>query len=257
MAWVVMAVNFFEADTHDTRFAVMARRGLDYLERHRITDRGSQLFGAFRMGPSRPTAISTEHNADCYSAFLWRGRLEGSPRDLAIADNIRAFILRELWIEPDPPTTSDGHFRVGVAVGGVFLDAQTWTRLALGEEAGDRRFQQALRFADGRLRVETGRLGAVHDIVGFDESDESSRQKVWAEGSEGMVAALFASGDERRARLYHAETSRYQTASGGIPYATENREGWTSAPSVAATGWFVLNSLVPARNPFQPAQPTR
>ena len=28
MAWVVMAANFFESDTHDARYAAMARRGL-------------------------------------------------------------------------------------------------------------------------------------------------------------------------------------------------------------------------------------
>jgi hypothetical protein len=101
MAWVVMAANFFESDTRDTRFAAMARRGLSYLEKHRVTEAGSELYGAFRMGPSRPAVISTEHNADCYSAFLWRGRLDANPRHLAIADDVRAFMLRQLWVDPN------------------------------------------------------------------------------------------------------------------------------------------------------------
>jgi hypothetical protein len=252
MAWVVMAANFFESDTHDARYAAMARRGLTYLESHRISETGSELLGAFRMGPSRPTAISTEHNADCYSAFLWRGRLDGNQRYLTVANEVRAFMLRQLWVEPSQSLASDGHFRVGVGVGGFYLDAQTWTSLALGEDPRDARYEPALRSAEQRLRVNTGRLGAVHNIVGFDESDDSKPEKAWAEGSEGMVAAFLAIGDVASANRYHAETARYQSESGGIPYATENRIGWATAPSVAATGWFVLNSLVPARNPFNP-----
>lgn len=252
MAWVVMAANFFESDTHDASYAAMARRGLAYLERHRITETGSELFGAFRMGPSRPTAISTEHNADCYSAFRWRGRLEGNQHYLTVANEVRAFMLRQLWVEPNQSLASDGHFRVGVGVGGIYLDAQTWTWLALGEDPRDARFETALRSAEQRLRVNTGRLGAVQNIVGFDESDDSKPQKVWAEGSEGMVAALLAISDEASANRYHAETARYQSESGGIPYATDNPTGWTGAPSVAATGWYLLNSLTTPRNPFNP-----
>jgi len=252
MAWVVMAANFFESDTHDARYAAMARRGLAYLESHRITETGSELFGAFRMGPSRPTAISTEHNADCYSAFLWRGQLEGNQHYLTVANEVRTFMLRQLWVEPSQSLASDGHFRVGVGVGGLYLDAQTWTSLALGEDPREARFKPALRSAEQRLRVHTGRLGALQNIVGFDESDDSKPEKVWAEGSEGMVAALLATGDEASANRYHAETARYQSESGGIPYATENRNGWATAPSVAATGWYLLNGLPTPRNPFNP-----
>jgi hypothetical protein len=252
MAWVVMAVNFFESDTQDARFAPMARRGLGYLERYRVAEAGTGLYGAFRMGPSRPATISTEHNADCYSAFLWRGRLDLNQRYVTIADEIRAFVLRQLWVDPDHSAASGGHFRVGVGATGLYLDAQTWTTLALVEDRSDTRFTRALELAEQRLRVETGRLGHAHDIVGFDESDETNPQKVWAEGSEGMAAALFAVGDAARARLYHAQTATYQRESGGIPYATENPSRWTTAPSVAATGWYVLNSLPMPRNPFRP-----
>ena len=256
MAWVVMAANFYEWETRDGRFAPMARRGLGYLERHRITDAGSDLRGAFRMGPSRPGVISTEHNVDCYSAFLWRGRLEGNQRDLAIAEDVRAFILRELWVEPGGAASPDGFFRVGAAASELFLDAQTWTALAFSESMPAPRLEQALRSAE-RLRVDTGRLGPVQNIIGLDESETSGREKVWAEGSEGMVAALVAVGDSPRARHYHAETARYQSVSGGIPYATENRSGWTTAPAVAATAWYVLNSTVPSRNPFNPGRGAR
>jgi hypothetical protein len=257
MAWVVMAANFFEWDTGDTRFAPMARRGLNYLETHRITDARSDVRGAFRMGPSRPGAISTEHNVDCYAAFLWRGRLDQNPHDIAIADDIRAFVLGRLWMEPTALSSSGGFFRVGPGVADVFLDAQTWTTLAFGDDSPNSHLDQALRSAERLLRVETGRLGPVQNIIGLDESDSSGREKVWAEGTEGMAAALFVAGEDGRALRYHSETARYQSASGGIPYATENRSGWTTSPSVAATTWYVLNSVVPSRNPFNPDRGAR
>jgi hypothetical protein len=257
MAWVVMAANFFQWETRDDRFASMARRGLSYLAQHRVTDVKSEWHGALRMGPSRPVAISIEHNVDAYSAFLWRGRLERDPHDLAIADGIRAFVLRQLWVEPGGSAAPDGHFSVGAPAGGLFLDAQTWTTLAFGDGPPDARLEQALRSAERRLRVDSGRLGPVHDIIGLDESDTAGREKIWAEGTEGMVTALFVVGDGQRARRYHSETARYQGASGGIPYATENRSGWTTSPAVAATGWYILNSLVPFRNPFNPERARR
>ena len=100
--------------------------------------------------------------------------------------------------------------------------------------------------------METGRFDDVRDIVGFDESDTSKPHKVWTEGSEGMVAALWTMGDEAGARRYHAQTARLQSESGGILYATDNNSGWTTAPSVAATAWYVLNGLPTPRNPFNP-----
>ena len=96
------------------------------------------------MGPSRPTAISTEHNADCYSAFLWRGRLEGNQRYLTVANEVRAFMLPSVVGRPDQSLASNGHFRVGIGAGGIYLDAQTWTSLALGEDLRDARFELAL-----------------------------------------------------------------------------------------------------------------
>jgi hypothetical protein len=70
-----------------------------------------------------------------------------------------------------------------------------------------------------------------------------------------MVSALLSLGETERAAKYHSETARYQSPSGGIPYATENHHGFSTAPSVAATGWYVLNGLSPPRNPFNPAAP--
>ncbi len=252
MAWVVMAANFYEWETGDDRFAAMARRGLAYLETFRIADEQSDRHGAFLMGPASPGVISTEHNADCYAAFFWRGRLDGDERVQAIAEDVRAFVFRRLWTDP-ADAASNAFFRVGPGAAGVYLDAQTWTLLAFKDGTRDERLQQAIRSAEEILSVTTARLGSIEGITGLDDSEHGADgEKVWAEGTEGMVAALFSLGEFQRARHYHAETARYQSLSGGIPYATENSDDWSTAPAVAATGWYVLNSLFPPRNPFYP-----
>jgi hypothetical protein len=253
MAWVVMAANFFEWDTGDNRFAPMARRALAYMKRFRIVDSGSDLRGAFAMGAPRPRVVSTEHNIDCYAAFLWRGRLDQNELDLKFADDIRAVVFRRLLGRDRRAPSRDHFFLVGSTTDVVHLDVQTWAMLAFGNGAPNGRLDEALRTAERVLTVRGGQLGSVSGIVGLDDSERPSTSgKVWAEGTEGMVAALLSRGETGRALRLHAETARYQSASGGIPYATKNDHGWSTNPAVAATGWFILNGLNPLRNPFNP-----
>jgi hypothetical protein len=251
IAWVVMAANFYEWDTADRRFAPMATRALAYLERSRITDVGSELYGGFAMGPDKPDVFSTEHNADCYAAFLWRGRLENDAHDQAVAEDIRNFILREIWRDGAAPR--EAFFKVGARDSSLYLDAQTWTTLAFGGTIDKGKLEEALLTAEHSLVVNSGRLNHVEGIVGFDDTGHApGEQKVWAEGTEGMVAALLSIGQVQRARRYHLATAGYQDASGGVPYATERDPGWRTVPAVASTAWFVLNRLSPPRNPFNP-----
>jgi hypothetical protein len=251
IAWVVMAANFYEWETRDPRFAPMARRGLTYLEGFRDRDAASPRYGAFSMGPVRPDVVSTENNVDCYAAFLWRGRLDHNEHDQAIAGDIRRFVVEKLWTAPGSEGAG-GFFRVGPGVDSLYLDAQTWTTLAFGDEPASMP-ARALDTAEQRLVVDGARIGGVQQIVGLAESsDTSSGRTVWAEGTEGMVSALLSVGRTDRARRYQEQTPRYQTITGGIPYATDNDRGWPTTASAAATAWFVLNRLSPPRNPFRP-----
>ena len=251
IAWVVMAANFYEWETRDSRFAPMARRGLTYLEGFRDRDAASPRYGAFSMGPVRPDVVSTENNVDCYAAFLWRGRLDHNEHDEAIAGDIRRFVVEKLWTAPGSGG-GGGFFRVGPGVDSLYLDAQTWTTLAFGDEPASMP-ARALDTAEQRLVVDGARIGGVQQIVGLAESsDTSGGRTVWAEGTEGMVSALLSLGRTDRARRYQEQSLRYQTITGGIPYATDNDRGWPTTASVAATAWFVLNRLSPPRNPFRP-----
>jgi hypothetical protein len=245
IAWGVMAANFYESDTGDDRYAPMARRAITYLLRFRIADPTSDLMGAFAMGPARPRNVSTEHNLDCYAAFAWRGRLDRDPVSLEIAAGIRAAVFRRLF--------EGRFFHVGSTRDVLHLDAQSWAALAFSDSVADERIDAALRTAERVLAVTGARRETVSGIVGLDDAERPhASRKVWAEGTEGMVAALITRGEVVRAERLHRETSRYQAASGGIPYATENDHGWSTAPAVASTAWYVLNALTPPRNPFNP-----
>lgn len=253
MAWVIMAANFYEWETRDRGFAEMARRGLASLERFRQNNPQQENFGAISMGPANPQGFSTEHNLDCYSAFLWRGKLDRNPHYRGVAEGIRRFLLGVQWAQT--PTSGEGYFKVGYRDNELFLDAQSWSVLALwdGDPGASSRLQEALATAERRLLTTSGRLGGVSGIVGFKETaNVVTGDKVWAEGTEGVVAALHVLGKRQEAAHYHSQTERYQTASGGIPYATENSDAWSTAPAVAGTAWFLLNSLSPPRNPFHP-----
>jgi hypothetical protein len=254
MAWVVMAANFFEWETGDHAFDPMAQEGLRFINRFVVRDPASSLDGGVSMGPVAPQTYSTEHNVDAYSAFYWRGRLAGRADYLETAARLQAFITRELVSGGD---TAAAYFKVGSREATLYLDPQTWTTLALvspTDSAGPS--LSGLDLADRRLRVTNGRLGEVADIVGFRDAETAALTKVWSEGTEGMVAARLWLGQVDAARGYHQETSRMQTSSGGIPYASENREDWPSVPSAAGTAWYVLNHDWPPRNPFVPDNKT-
>jgi hypothetical protein len=252
MAWVVMAVNFYESETHDRAFSPMAERGLQFIDRFIIRDSASPLDGGVSMGPAAPQTFSAEHNADVYSALSWRARLTGRDDYAASAAAVRAFIWRQLWTG-DAPDAS--YFRVGQQDDTLYLDAQTWMALALAAVPGDReRLERGVDTAERRLSTAAGHVGQMNDIHGVRDTAATDATTVWSEGSEGMVAARLLLGQTDRALAQHAETRRLQTVTGGVIYATDNDDGWSTRPSVAGTAWFVLNGLPTPRNPFAPGE---
>jgi hypothetical protein len=249
MAWAVMATNFYEWRTGDRRFAETAARALAFIDRFVQRDAGQPTAGGVSMGPVAPQTYSAEHNADAYSAFRWRARLTGDAAAAATAEGIRGFMLREL--APDVSARRP-FFKVGYRDDTLYLDPQTWTTLALAApDEPDDRFRGALQCATERL-TGSGTLGTLSGVKGFRDWADADVGKVWSEGTEGMVAARLALGDADAARAWHEQTMRLQSAAGGIPYATENRENWTTRPSVAGTAWFLLNRTWPPTNPFVP-----
>jgi hypothetical protein len=137
-------------------------------------------------------------------------------------------------------TTSDGHFRVGPGASSLFLDAQTWTTLALIDDVTDPRFEQALRSAEQRLRVNSGRLGAVQNSSASTSPMTQSRRKCGPRAAKAWSPRCWPRRRGERKPLSR-RTARYQSESGASRMRPKTTLGWTRAPSVAATGWYVLN----------------
>ncbi|NJL28978.1 MAG: hypothetical protein HC897_14370 [Thermoanaerobaculia bacterium] len=251
IAWVVMAANYFESATDDRTFALMARNGLGFLEQLRQKDSTVETFGAVAIGPHNPTGYSTEHNVDAWSAFYWRGRLDQEPRYLEISEQIRDFVLDRQWATD---ATGAGYFEVGHRDDALYLDAQSWTVLAFWPHEQDHtRLRSALSTAENRLRSTNARLGPCEDVEGFKEAEGAGiGEKVWSEGTAGMVAAFRMAGERERATHYYVQLARCQSPSGGLAYSSENADGWSTIPSVAGTAWLFFNALEPPINPFNP-----
>lgn len=90
---------------------------------------------------------------------------------------------------------------------------------------------------------------------------------VWSEGSEGVVAALYAEGDDTAAAALHAETSSYTLSNGGVPYSTigipfnllslPGKENWSFSDdaSIAGTTWYMFNEADGSGDRFNPFEP--
>jgi hypothetical protein len=134
IAWLVMAINYYEHETKDNSYADMASDALAFLDTLRDTNPVHDSYGAFVMYPGS-TAYSTENNYDIYSAFHYRGLLENNVSYLNIANLVKEYIITEMWApstESDGPFHNVGVFWVGFEAYGWYTDPPSWAVLALG-----------------------------------------------------------------------------------------------------------------------------
>jgi hypothetical protein len=239
----------------------------------------------------------TEHNLDAYSAYRGMGRITEIDTYTQTAELIKDFLLRELWAphidltaHPELAETDilnvffpgidmqDAANPHGLIAKCIFLDGQSWAVLALGPGtqvqdmngmtttvtiALDYLFQKMLVT---NTTIFSGTGYVVTGIDGFKENDgnpnceSTAEDLVWSEGSEGVVAALYATGNAgniAKADYYHAETASYMMANGGVPYSTlppnpsDLLWNWTDTNSIAGTAWFYLNEPSVRLNPFR------
>lgn len=265
-AWAVIAIAQYELITGDDTYRDMATANVNWMLQFRNGNSNDESFGAFVMGPDHEsttwdesTVYSTEHNVDVYAAMRLMYELTHEQRYQAYADDIYHYLVTEIWNpSPDSNDPFAGEppiFWVGFVDYTKYLDPQSWTVAAIGPTGPNGEdFTQALDWAYQELRVTDASVNGITGIQGFDvnASFDLPVDKVWSEGSEGMVTAYLSTGDpddSTKAVFFHNETRRYQSPNGGVPYATDNSDGWVSFNSVAGTAWFVFNEL--RINPFQ------
>ncbi len=268
IAWVVMAINFYELETRDTQYAGMAEKALGWLDSMRVTNQGDERHGSLKYCTGNactiPNAVSTEHNLDAYSAYLWRWRLSGNIGYKDNANLIREYLVQEMWA---PSNMSNGTYHnVNVFWRGFddfvwCTDCQSWSVLSLGPTGPNgEEFWRSLGWLHysywGSTRNQKDYNSTIQDVDGFEPCTED-QDHVWLEGTEGVAAAFYSIGDNANYSYFHNQTGRVVSSNGGIIHtfneSGDSEKAWPGNwryNSVASTSWYYFNER--GVNPFAP-----
>jgi len=276
IAWMVMAVNFYECRTGDPTYANMARRALGWMDTMRHTnDPNDGRYGSLRYSSINPNIISTEHNLDAYSAYYWRGMLDANDSHLYKASLILDYLRREMWA-PSPNSNCDQYANCNHDVKifwegyNSFLfatDCQSWGVLALGPIGPDgEEFYKSLYWLldnpYGTTRTTHDYNDIIQNVSGFRSyvgirelclpdlwwySDDPSR--VWVDGTEHVAAALFSIGDDPNGIYFHNEMGKIVDPNGGLVHSfSEDPDNEYRYNYIASAAWYYFNEV--RLNPF-------
>lgn len=255
-AWVALAATQYELRTGDRQFRSMVGDVLTWIRcrcsRDVLGARGVVMGHVDHPSTRRDdTAVfSAEHNIDTYAACRLVATCTGDHQAAAMAEQLRRFLTTVLW---------DGErFLGGVTLPdrlnhALYLDAQTWGVLALGDDYAVS-LDRALAGCSVSDRTKSLNGKTVTGISGLTEWPGTTH--FWAEGTEGMVAALQWVGRTAEAVALHDQTLRLARGLDpgpgdgvlGIPHASDDGKGLAPTESVASTAWFVFNEQ--SLNPF-------
>lgn len=282
IAWMVMAVNFYESRTGDTNYAGVAQRALNYLDTMRDMNLANETYAALRYADDDMSKISTEHNLDAYSAYLYRGLLNSDNAYLTTASNILEYLAREMWAlstNSNGPYTNVAVFWDGWHTNQAHAfntDPQSWGVLALspigphGEE-----FYRCMQWIwsnqYGNTRCVENFNTNIMNVDGFKSGTGEGTNYIWVEGTEGVAAAFRRVGDyaagvcrndmaitnHAHAHYFHQQMARTTNANGGLvhsfsdyldsDYRFPENARWNHVASVA---WFYFSER--GINPFAP-----
>lgn len=266
IAWMVMAINFYEVETRNSQYAGMATKALGWLDTMRVTNPADERYGSLKYCTGNactiPGKVSTEHNHDAYSAYLWRWRLSGNSAYKDKANLIRNYLVREMWA-PSPASNGPYHnvnvFWRGFGDFAWCTDCQSWGVLSLGATGpnGEELYRSLgwLHYNPyGSTRNQQDYSQDVQDVDGFKSCTEN-QDYIWLEGTEGVTAAFYSIGDIANFTYFHNQTARVISPNGGIIH-TFNESGpdnkaWPGNwryNSIASTSWYYFNER--GVNPF-------
>lgn len=284
IAWMVMAVNFYECRTRDPNYASMARMALGWLDTmmHK-DDPNDGRYGSLKWSDFDPNTISTEHNIDAYSAYYWRGMLDANDSYLYKASLILDYLRREMWAPShnsncDQYSTCDHNVEIFWEGYGSFLlatDCQSWGVLALGPRGPDgEEFYKSLDWLldnpYGTTRTTHDYNDTIQDVNGFrsfvgirercdpnlwgEYSDDPNH--VWVDGTEHVAAAFYSIGDINNGDCFRNEMRRIIDVNGGLVHSFREDEPnnitWERKNYrynyVGSAGWHYFNEV--KLNPF-------
>jgi hypothetical protein len=277
IAWMVIAINYYEDRTGDPNYAPMARRALGWLDGMRNTNANDDRYGSLRYceGPrcDIPSAVSTEHNVDAYSAYYWRGMLDSNDSYLKVASDILDFLRWEMWA-PSPNSIGPNDVEIfleGYEDCAFATDCQSWAVLALGPLGPDgEQFYRSLHWLldnpYGTPRNQHGYCGepnfdGFRSWTGLRSTNcdpnvwspyMGDRPRIWVEATEGVAAAFYSVGEEDEGNHFHSQMRRIIAPNNGVIHSfsqtdPETHKGF-AFNSVASTAWYYFNEA--RLNPF-------
>ncbi len=204
--------------------------------------------------PSSVDWASTEHNIDVYFFLRDLGTLTGDKKYTDAADRTRNGLF-SLWSE------NDGQFYRGISGSGSIdralpLDCASWGGMFLFAAGDEQKAQRCIETAgtqfvsnyngipgykpyqSGPLYEEAGVNKHYAGIVGASRWEEASL--VWGEGSFGVSAAYCSAGKSADAYRILRALLPLQTDGGFLYSTTAIPYQFSTYPSVASTGWFII-----------------
>jgi hypothetical protein len=245
----------------------MAANAITWMNTMRNINSADERYGSLRFcsGTSCtiPSAISTEHNADAYSAYFWRGKLENNQAYISNANLIKDYITKEMWA---PSASSNGIHTANVFWRGYndyayCTDPQAWTVLSLGLAGNSgEEFYKSLDWLYyspyGNTKSLQDYSPSVLDVDGFKSCTEQLTNFIWIEGTE-QSALAFKLINKTRGDYFHNQMNRIPVTNYGKIYSFSETsptnlrymENWRYN-SVAGTAWnyFYARNI----NPFVP-----
>lgn len=256
IAWVVMALNYYEVKTGDKQFGSMADKAINWMDTI-IVDSG-EAQGALKYGEGF-SQVSAEHNHDAYSAYFYRGQKDK-------AEEIKKFLIQELWapsLESDGPYHNVSVFWRGFNDFAWCTDPQSWGVLALGAD-----YVKSLEWLDSNGYGYGSTKNTKQEVDGFSFCTEDinppngvnpnfcGKSFVWLEGTEGVAAAYYSIGGKEKGDYYHSQTTKVVSTGGGVPYTVSDASDPIKWPcnwpheSASSTAWYYFNEM--KINPFKP-----
>lgn len=270
IAWMVIAINYYESNTHDANYADMARKALCWLDTMVVTnpDGALRFCGGPRCGQydaGEPNWISTEHNLDAYSAYYWRGMLDANDSYLYRASLILDYLRREMWA-PSPDSDEPNELSNAVVFWEGFgnfafsTDPQTWGVLSLGPRGPDgEEFYKSLDWLwyspSGNTRTVQDYNNTIKDVNGFKSGTGETNNYIWVDGTEHAAAAFYSIGDNVKGDFFHNQMRRIVDTTGGLVHSfcqtDPNNIRWPENHRynyVASAAWYYFNEV--RINPF-------
>ena len=252
LSWVMIALLTYYENKGGQDYLDAAKELGDWIFGHTHDDRcdGGYTGGYEGWEPLQDRLFwkSTEHNIDCYVAFMKLYHLTGENKWLDRALHAKEFI-ESMWNE------ISGHFWVGTMEDGCIinksvlaLDPNTWGFMAFWIE---KIYADAISWAEDNCFVEKD------GFKGFDFNTD--RDGVWFEGTGQMVVAYRILKEDAKMEIYLSELRRVQLEgphNNGKGIIAASRDDLTTGMDwkyytrlhIGATCWYIFGEL--AYNPL-------